>query len=211
MCCLEFLSGFSTNRPPSAKVGGEILSRMVRSVLSNSLSRFSTKCFQTRAGSHRQNQTMVCKDVGQWHQYVLDMSSGCQRPAFHAKIRDFLHYFDRRAVTCQESDTRKPPGAEPLPVGSDERRWQHAGSSIHPSAIVHPDTCIDDNVVVGPFCVVGKGVVLGFGCRLISHVSIQSNTIVGSETLVHPFASIGGDPQDLKYRGEESWLVLGER
>ncbi len=84
-------------------------------------------------------------------------------------------------------------------------------SRIHSQAVVDPRASIGDNVEIGPFCVVGPDVTLGAGCRLLSHVVVEGLTEIGSETVISPFASIGGAPQDLRYRGEETRLVIGAR
>ncbi|MGQ9371399.1 acyl-ACP--UDP-N-acetylglucosamine O-acyltransferase [Azospirillum sp. A39] len=81
--------------------------------------------------------------------------------------------------------------------------------SIHPSAIVDPAARLGDGVVVGPFCTVGADVTLGDRVRLVSHVAVAGRTSVGEGTVVYPFASIGQPPQDLKYRGEPSELIVG--
>ena len=82
-------------------------------------------------------------------------------------------------------------------------------TSIHPSAIVDRNATVDDNVVIGPFCCVGPNVVLESGVNLISHVVISGRTTLGSNTHVFPFTTLGLPPQDRKYQGEESWLVIG--
>lgn len=82
-------------------------------------------------------------------------------------------------------------------------------SSIHSTAIVEPGATIGKDVVIGPFCVVGSQVVLADGVVLRSHVVVDGMTEVGEGTQIYPFASIGLPPQDLKYRGETSRLVIG--
>jgi len=84
-------------------------------------------------------------------------------------------------------------------------------SSIHPHAVVDKRATVGDDVEIGPFCVIGPDVTLGSGCRLLSHVVVDGLTEIGPETLIFPFASIGGAPQDLRYRGEETRLVIGAR
>ena len=64
---------------------------------------------------------------------------------------------------------------------------------------------------IGPFCVVGDDVVLGDGVELVSQVAVAGRTEIGADTRIFPFASIGHQPQDLKYDGEPSRLVIGER
>ncbi|MEM7043333.1 MAG: acyl-ACP--UDP-N-acetylglucosamine O-acyltransferase [Pseudomonadota bacterium] len=81
-------------------------------------------------------------------------------------------------------------------------------SEIHPSAIVDPKAELDD-VFVGPFCQIDAGVQLGRGCRLESHVVVTGRTTLGEGCRVFPFACLGHRPQDLKYRGEESDLLIG--
>jgi len=80
---------------------------------------------------------------------------------------------------------------------------------IHPTAIVAPGAMLADDVVVGPYCIVGENVVLAARVRLRSHAVVDGRTTIGEGTRIHPFASIGLEPQDLKYRGEPSELVIG--
>ncbi len=84
-------------------------------------------------------------------------------------------------------------------------------SAIHPTAIVEDGAKIGDDVEIGPYSVVGANVVLGDGVRLRSHVVVGGKTRIGAGTEIYPFASIGLAPQDLKYAGEESELIIGER
>ncbi len=81
--------------------------------------------------------------------------------------------------------------------------------TIHPTAIVEDGARLAGNVAVGPYCVVGPHVTLAEGVELSSHVAVAGRTSVGAGTRIWPFASIGHQPQDLKYRGEESWLEIG--
>ncbi|MBE7219585.1 MAG: acyl-ACP--UDP-N-acetylglucosamine O-acyltransferase [Caulobacteraceae bacterium] len=80
---------------------------------------------------------------------------------------------------------------------------------IHPMAVVEPGARLGAGVTVGPFCTVGAEVVLGDGVTLVSHVAVAGRTTVGPRTRIFPFASIGHEPQDLKYRGEPSTLAIG--
>jgi UDP-N-acetylglucosamine acyltransferase len=82
--------------------------------------------------------------------------------------------------------------------------------SIHASACVEPGAQLGAGVTIGPFCHIGPKVVLGDGVRLISHVSVVGDTNIGARTRLFPFASIGHEPQDLKYRGEPVRLRIGE-
>jgi UDP-N-acetylglucosamine acyltransferase len=80
---------------------------------------------------------------------------------------------------------------------------------IHPTAIVAPGARLAETVSIGPYCTIGENVTLGPGVRVGSHAVIDGNTTIGEGTRIFPFASIGLEPQDLKYRGEESELVIG--
>jgi UDP-N-acetylglucosamine acyltransferase len=80
---------------------------------------------------------------------------------------------------------------------------------VHPSAYVEPGAKLGEGVTIGPFCCVGPEVELGDGVRLLSHVTVAGRTTIGPRTRIFPFSSIGHEPQDLKYRGELSHLVIG--
>ncbi|WP_197922353.1 acyl-ACP--UDP-N-acetylglucosamine O-acyltransferase [Thiosulfatihalobacter marinus] len=84
-------------------------------------------------------------------------------------------------------------------------------ADIHPTAIIEEGAQLGEGVKVGAFCVVGPGVVLGDRVELKSHVVVTGNTEVGADTIIFPFAVIGEIPQDLKFGGEETRLVIGER
>jgi len=83
------------------------------------------------------------------------------------------------------------------------------GQRFHPTALIDPEARLAGDVVVGPYCVIGPRVRLGTGCRLESHVVIQGDTEIGEHCRFSPFASIGGPPQDLKFRGESTRLRIG--
>jgi UDP-N-acetylglucosamine acyltransferase len=80
---------------------------------------------------------------------------------------------------------------------------------IHPTAVVEDGARIAEGVRIGPFCHVTREVMLGQGVELISHVVVAGRTSVGARTRIFPFASIGHQPQDLKYHGEPSTLTIG--
>ena len=84
-------------------------------------------------------------------------------------------------------------------------------SRVHPTAIVDARAEIDGDVQIGPYCVIGAGVRIGKGCRVHSHVVITGRTTLGEGNVVFPFATIGDTPQDLKYKGEPSELLIGNR
>lgn len=80
---------------------------------------------------------------------------------------------------------------------------------IHPTAIVEDGAVLADDVVVGPFSVVGAGVRIGAGSILHSHVAVVGDTEIGTGAKIFPFASVGHQPQDLKFAGEASRLRIG--
>lgn len=82
-------------------------------------------------------------------------------------------------------------------------------TTIHPTAIVEPGAVLGDGVRIGPYCMVGADVSLGEGSELISHVVLAGRTTIGPRARIFPFASIGHQPQDLKYHGEPSTLTIG--
>ena len=73
---------------------------------------------------------------------------------------------------------------------------------IHPTAIVAPRARLAQDVVIGPYCVVGEDVTLDAGVMLRAHVVVDGRTTIEAGTSIFPFASIGLEPQDLKYSGE---------
>ncbi len=82
---------------------------------------------------------------------------------------------------------------------------------IHPTAIVSKEAELDPSVEVGPYCIIGPRVRIKRGTRLISHVVLDGHTEIGEENVIFPFASLGTIPQDLKYKGEPTRLVVGDR
>ena len=81
---------------------------------------------------------------------------------------------------------------------------------IHSSSIIDKKAKIGKNVKIGPFCFIGPEVELGDNVELISNVHIEGNTKIGLGTKIFPFASIGTQPQDLKYKGEINSLEIGQ-
>lgn len=84
-------------------------------------------------------------------------------------------------------------------------------TQIHPTAIVSPGARLGQDVEIGAFCTVGPQVQLDDGVRLVSHVVIEGATRIGAATTVYPFAVLGGAPQHLAHKGEDTRLVIGER
>ncbi|MBV8162930.1 MAG: acyl-ACP--UDP-N-acetylglucosamine O-acyltransferase [Candidatus Eremiobacteraeota bacterium] len=87
----------------------------------------------------------------------------------------------------------------------------HASVSIHPLAVVHPAALLGRGVEIGPFCLIGEQVRIGDGTKLLSNVIINGQTSIGRENEIHPFAVLGGTSQDKKYRGEVSFVRIGDR
>jgi len=82
---------------------------------------------------------------------------------------------------------------------------------IHATAIVSDKAVLAKDVVVGPYAVIGDDVEIGSGTRIDSHVVVNGPTTIGSDNHIYQFASIGDDPQDKKYGGEATRLVVGDR
>ncbi|MDC0628505.1 acyl-ACP--UDP-N-acetylglucosamine O-acyltransferase [Pelagibacteraceae bacterium] len=80
---------------------------------------------------------------------------------------------------------------------------------IHNSSVIDPKAKISKNVKVGPFCYIGPNVQIDEGVDLVSNVHIEGNTVIGKGTKIFPFASIGTQPQDLKYENETNSLSIG--
>jgi len=83
-------------------------------------------------------------------------------------------------------------------------------NNIHSTAVIEDGAQIGANVSIGPFCVIGANVFIGDDVTLKSHVVVDGHTTIGKGTIVYPFASLGTAPQDLKYDGEHSKLIIGE-
>lgn len=81
--------------------------------------------------------------------------------------------------------------------------------TIHPTAIVERGAELADGVEVGPFCTISARARLARGVRLVSHVSIAGSTHIGERTTIYPFAALGHPPQDTKYKGEDTRLIVG--
>jgi len=87
----------------------------------------------------------------------------------------------------------------------------HPSSNIHPTALIYPGAVIGEGTEVGPYSVIGPKVVLGARNRVGPHVVIEGNTRLGNDNQVFQFASVGSRPQDLKYKGEDSTVEIGDR
>lgn len=81
---------------------------------------------------------------------------------------------------------------------------------IHKTAIINSKAKISTNVEIGPYATIGPNVEIGENTLIQSHVNITGNTTIGKGNKLYSFASIGSDPQDLKYKGEETTLIIGD-
>lgn len=84
-------------------------------------------------------------------------------------------------------------------------------TEIHPAAIVDTDAELDEGVRVGPYAIVGPGVKIGSGTEVGPHAQVVTNAIVGRDCKIYAGAIIGNDPQDLKFRGLETYVSIGDR
>ena len=81
---------------------------------------------------------------------------------------------------------------------------------IHKTAIIDNKAKVSSSANIGPYSVIGPNVEIGEDVIIHSHVSISGNTIIARGNKIYPFASIGNDPQDLKYNGEKTKLIIGK-
>ena len=96
-----------------------------------------------------------------------------------------------------------------LPGTVQEQNEKHQ-SMIHPTAIVDSHAELDTGVVVGPFTTIGPKVRIGKNTRIGGHAIITGHTAIGQDNVIHPFAFIGTEPQDVNYHGEDTRLVVGD-
>ena len=87
---------------------------------------------------------------------------------------------------------------------------ENAESNIHSTAIVHPNAKLGKDVIVGPGAVIGEHVEIGDGTQIGAHVVIGGWTTIGKRCEIYPNASIGLEPQDLKFKGEKSYCNIGD-
>jgi UDP-N-acetylglucosamine acyltransferase len=83
-------------------------------------------------------------------------------------------------------------------------------TEIHPTAVVHPTAALDAGVKVGPYTVIHEGCEIGAGTSIGASCTIGPWTRIGAKNVIHSHAAVGGDPQDRLYRGEQTWLVMGD-
>jgi UDP-N-acetylglucosamine acyltransferase len=82
--------------------------------------------------------------------------------------------------------------------------------NFHHTAIVSPDAQIANDVVIGPYSIIGDNVKIDSGTILKSHIVIDGNVTIGRNNIIYPFVTIGLEPQDLKFNGEESQIIIGD-
>ncbi|MDR3327298.1 MAG: acyl-ACP--UDP-N-acetylglucosamine O-acyltransferase [Prevotellaceae bacterium] len=80
---------------------------------------------------------------------------------------------------------------------------------IHQTAIIHPSAKISENVIIKPYVTIGENVQIGAGTVIMTHASVVKNTKIGENNHIYHSAVVGGDPQDLKFHGEETFLEIG--
>jgi UDP-N-acetylglucosamine acyltransferase len=80
---------------------------------------------------------------------------------------------------------------------------------IHQTAIVDRGAEIAQDVEIGPYCLIGNKVTIKAGTRLVAHVTVDGPTDIGENCSIHPFAALGGPPQDLTYQGEDTRCIIG--
>lgn len=84
-------------------------------------------------------------------------------------------------------------------------------SNIHPTAVVGEGATLGENVSIGPYAVIGPEVTIGSGTTVMSHAVIDGYTFVGADCVIHPFARLGGQTQDLKFKGGRPGVRIGDR
>jgi UDP-N-acetylglucosamine acyltransferase len=82
---------------------------------------------------------------------------------------------------------------------------------VHPTALVDSGAQLGQDVEVGPFAIIGPAVTVGHGCRIMARATLERNVRLGQGVVIGTGSIIGGDPQDLKYQGEETWVEIGDQ
>ncbi len=82
--------------------------------------------------------------------------------------------------------------------------------AVHPTSIVEAGAVIPESCEIGPFCTIAENVVLGERCRIISHAVLAGHITLGDDNVIFPFTTIGLEPQDLKFAGEETRVEIGD-
>jgi len=84
-------------------------------------------------------------------------------------------------------------------------------SRIHPTAVIEPGAQLGEDVEIGPYAIVGANVTIGARTTVGSHSVVEGHTTIGTDNRIGHYASVGGRPQDMKYQGEPTRLVIGDR
>lgn len=109
------------------------------------------------------------------------------------------------------SETTSEARAEAcVSVTSKASKIKMTKSLIDPTAKIHASAKIASDVAIGPWVCIGEAVEIGSGTRIEAHAVVKQHTIMGKNNHIHSHAVVGGDPQDLSYRGEETWLKMGD-
>jgi UDP-N-acetylglucosamine acyltransferase len=82
--------------------------------------------------------------------------------------------------------------------------------NIHKTAIIHPNAKLGNNISIGPYCIIGENVTVGDDTTLHNHIVLENYTTIGKNCRFHSHSVIGGDPQDLKFKGGESHVIIGD-
>src|SRR6202163_2096386 len=107
----------------------------------------------------------------------------------------------RAQMSSETNETRRPRA---------EFVTTQIKTEIHPQAVVSASARLGAQVKIGAYAIVGEHVTLGDGCSVDAHAVIQGPSTIGRRNVFHPFCSIGGDPQDLKFHGEQTELIVGD-
>src|SRR6202140_1025682 len=107
----------------------------------------------------------------------------------------------RAQMSSETNETRRPRAKFVNPQTKSE---------IHPQAVGSASARLGARVKIGAYAIVGEYVTLGEGCFVDAHAGIQGPSTIGRNNVFHPFCSIGGDPQDLKFHGEQTELIVGD-
>jgi UDP-N-acetylglucosamine acyltransferase len=148
---------------------------------------------RTRVYLRGVNNAKFRKQVVPGDRLTLEISLGPRRAAL-ARAQATAYVADQIVAECE------------LLLGLMPER-----TNIHASAVVHPSAEIGEGATIGPHAVIGPRVTIGPNCRIGASAVVEGWTDVGEGTEIYPFASIGLAPQDLKFRGEETRLVIGKR
>ena len=144
---------------------------------------------------------------------VFGLRGAVARLAPAAEARDFprTRFLLTRFLKRPPVEPTGEPPADPTSAPTAPAMRAASAPRIHPLAVVDPKACIGDDCEIGPFCVVGPHVVMGPGNKLDPHVVITGHTTIGADNTFFANAVIGAIPQDKKYRGEDTQLVIGDR